>query len=119
MRAYEMMVIHDGEFDDAAVQDEIKSVRAALEEAGVEIRNVDFWGRRRFAYEINHKSEGYYSVYEVLAEGGALAPVERRLRLADAVVRYKVIRLPDAEAARRGLLDDGAADDEAADGSAA
>lgn len=109
-RAYEMMVIHDGELDDAAVQDEVKTVRSLIEGAGGTIAKVDFWGRRRFAYPINHKEDGYYSVYEILAAGGALDPVERSLRIADAVVRHKVIRLPEDEAARRGLL--GGGDDE-------
>ena len=68
---------------------------------------VDFWGRRRFAYEIDHKQEGYYSVLELLCEPGAMDPVERALRIADNVVRHKLIRLPDDEAERRGMLVDG------------
>lgn len=106
-RAYELMIIHDGDLDDATVQEEIKTARSTLEGAGATVAKVDYWGRRRFAYPINHKNEGYYSVYEVLAEGGALDPVERSFRIADSVVRHKVIRLPDAEAERRGLFGDG------------
>ncbi|MFT7646749.1 MAG: small subunit ribosomal protein S6 [Candidatus Poriferisodalaceae bacterium] len=105
MRVYELMVIHDGDLDDVQVQDALKQVRAWIEEVAT-IANVDFWGRRRFAYEIKHKTEGYYSVIELLAEGGAMDPVERLLRLADDVVRHKLIRLPDHEAARRGLIGD-------------
>ena len=41
---------------------------------------------------------------ELVAEGGAMDPVERGLRIADDVVRHKLIRLPDNEAAKRGLL---------------
>ena len=103
MRAYELMVIHDGDLDDVQVQEALKGVRGRIEEVG-SIANVDFWGRRRFAYEISHKTEGYYSVIELLAEGGAMDAVERALRIADDVVRHKLIRLPDEEAARRGLL---------------
>ena len=107
MRAYELMVIHDGDLDDVAVQDQIKDLKARIEEAG-ELKSSDFWGRRRFAYEIDHKSEGYYSVYEILAEPGALDAAERAMRIADSVVRHKLIRLPDFEAERRGLIGDGA-----------
>ena len=110
MRAYELMVIHDGDLDDVQVQDALKGVRARIDEVG-DIKSVDFWGRRKFAYEINHKTEGYYSVIELLAEGGAMDPVERALRIADEVVRHKLIRLPDDEAARRGLFG-GESDDE-------
>ena len=103
MRAYELMVIHDGDLDDVQVQDALKGLRARIEEVGT-LAEVDYWGRRKFAYEIDHKTEGYYSVFEVVAEGGAMDSVERVLRIADDVVRHKLIRLPDDEAARRGLL---------------
>jgi small subunit ribosomal protein S6 len=103
MRAYELMVIHDGSLDDVAVQDELKDVRSRIEDVG-RIMKVDFWGKRRFAYEIDHKMDGYYTVVELLAEPGAMDPVERALRIADSVVRHKLIRLPDFEAESRGML---------------
>ena len=71
MRAYELMVIHDGDLDDVQVQDELKDLRSRIEEVAT-IADVDFWGRRRFAYEIDHKTEGYYSVIELTAEGLSL-----------------------------------------------
>ena len=43
-------------------------------------------------------------MFEIVAEAGALDDLERQLRLADDIVRHKLIRLPDREAARRGLL---------------
>ena len=106
MRAYELMVIHDGDLDDVAVQDELKDVKSRVDAVGRVVR-VDFWGKRRFAYEINHKHDGYYSVMDLLAEAGAMDPVERALRIADNVVRHKLIRLPDDEAERRGILVNG------------
>ena len=66
MRAYELMVIHDGDLDDVQVQDELKDLRSRIDEVAT-IAEVDFWGRRRFAYEIDHKTEGYYSVIELTA----------------------------------------------------
>ena len=104
MRAYELMIIFDGELEDAAVEQQLAAVTAAVDAAGGEIKTTDSWGRRKFAYEIDHKTEGFYVVLEILAEGGALDELERTLRLADDVVRHKLIRLPDHEAARRGLV---------------
>ena len=60
------------------------------------------WGLRRFAYEINHKTDGFYVVVELLAPT-ILEEVDRTLRLADNVVRHKFMRLPLKEAHRRGL----------------
>jgi small subunit ribosomal protein S6 len=104
MRAYELMVIIDGALDDAAVDATVARITEQISAKAGEIKTTDRWGRRRFAYEIDHKHEGAYVVYEVLAEAGALDDLERQLRLADDIVRHKLIRLPDREAARRGLL---------------
>ncbi len=104
MRAYELMVIFDGDLDESSVQVFINRIHAQVVEAGGETRSTDKWGQRRFAYEIDHKNVGFYVVLELLAEPGALDRVENTLRLADEVVRHKLIRLPDHEAATRGLI---------------
>lgn len=108
MRAYELMIIFDGTLDDAAVTDQLTAVNTAVEAGGGRIAKRDMWGRRRFAYEINHKWEGIYVVLDIVTEGRDLHEVERQLHLADAVVRHKALRLPDREAARRGLLGEAA-----------
>jgi small subunit ribosomal protein S6 len=106
MRAYEFMVILDGDLEDTAAQARVKNITEAITAAGGAVHGkVDWWGRRQFAYLINKKEFGYYAVYNVLAPGGALDEFERSLRIADDVVRHKLLRLPDAEAARRGMAD--------------
>ena len=102
MRAYELMVIIDAELDDEVIDATVKRIADLIGQRGGEIRSEDRWGRRRFAYEINHKTEGYYVVWEFVG-GSDLDQLERALRLADETVRHKVVRLPDHEAARRGL----------------
>jgi small subunit ribosomal protein S6 len=104
MRAYELMVIFDSGLDDLAIDDQVKSVAAQIATRGATVATTDRWGRRRFAYEIDHKTEGYYVVWQITADGADLEALERSLRLADEVVRHKLVRLPDHEAARRGLL---------------
>ena len=103
MRAYELMVIFDGDLDDQAVENAVRQVHTQVGDKGGDVQRTDRWGKRRFAYEINHKVEGYYVVIEFLAAGGGLDDLERQFRLADDIVRHKLIRLPDDEAARRGL----------------
>ena len=103
-RAYEIMIIVDGDEEDTMVDEIVSQVEAWLGEADSRLAKTDKWGKRRFAYEIGHKSEGHYVVLEFVSEPRDMAPLERFLRLADEVVRHKLIRLPDHEAARRGLL---------------
>jgi len=104
MRAYELMIIVDAELDDEVIEAQVKRVAELVNQRGGDIKAEDRWGRRRFAYEINHKTEGYYVVYQFVG-GSELAQLERALRLADEIVRHKLFRLPDREAARRGLLE--------------
>ncbi len=104
MRAYELMLIADGDLEESAVAKFINQVTAQVESTGGRVATTDKWGKRRFAYEINHKTEGSYVVFEILAEPGALDGLDRNLRLADPIVRHKLLRLPDHEATRRGLF---------------
>lgn len=104
VRAYELMIIYVGDTEDAAVNESLGAVNRAIEAGGGKVVSTDRWGKRRFAYEINHRWEGIYVVLQITTEARDLHDLERSLRLADEVVRHKVIRLPDHEAARRGLL---------------
>ena len=104
MRAYELMVIIDGDVEDPQAQSWIKYVTDEITKVDGSIHGKpDWWGKRPFAYQINKKDAGYYLVVECLVAGGALDELERQLRLADEIVRHKLIRLPDAEAERRGM----------------
>ncbi len=104
MRAYELMVIVDGDATDAQIQGVIASVSVAVGAGGGTVAKVDNWGKRRFAYEIKHKNDGTYVVFDIATPASDLHELDRQLRIADVVVRHKIIRLPDKEGARRGLL---------------
>ena len=103
-RAYELMIIIDGDQEDTMVDEVVSGVDTWIQEQSGQVVKTDKWGKRRFAYEINHKSEGYYVVLEMTTGQVDMEPLERTLRLTDEVVRHKLIRLPDHEAERRGLL---------------
>ncbi|MFZ4514862.1 MAG: 30S ribosomal protein S6 [Acidimicrobiia bacterium] len=94
MRPYEVMVIFDPELDDVAVRDNVERSKKLIESMGAEPGYIDFWGKRRLAYEINRKTEGYYVVMQAMSEPAAMAELHRTLSLADEVVRHKVLRIP-------------------------
>jgi small subunit ribosomal protein S6 len=104
VRVYELMIIFDSDVDDSGIQQMLNRIGEMVTAGNGKVATTDRWGRRRFAYEINHKLEGYYVVLEIVTEALNLDDVSRVLRLADQVVRHKIMRLPDREAARRGLL---------------
>jgi small subunit ribosomal protein S6 len=98
------MVILDGDLDESAYEINVNTVTAGIAAEGGTVHSTDKWGKRRFAYEIAHKTEGWYVVLQVTTAGSGFPDLERQLRLADNVVRHKLFRLPDREAARRGLI---------------
>ena len=103
-RAYELMIIVDGDHEDATVDQIVTQVDTWIQDENGSLVKTDKWGKRRFAYEINHKTEGHYVVLEMTTGQVNMEPLERSLRLSDEVVRHKLIRLPDHEAQRRGLI---------------
>jgi small subunit ribosomal protein S6 len=105
-RAYELMIIIDSDVAEADVGAVVERVAGLVTDEGGSLASTDNWGRRRFAYEINHKNEGTYVVWEIVSETAGLPDTERQLRLADDIVRHKLFRLPEREAIKRGLLGD-------------
>jgi small subunit ribosomal protein S6 len=92
MRSYELMTIHRPDLAETEVRTSVDQIETILKAQGVEVGETEFWGKRRFAYEIDHMREGFYAVFYLNAEPGALDEVDRTLSLSDAVVRHKFIR---------------------------
>ncbi|MGY6500800.1 MAG: 30S ribosomal protein S6 [Acidimicrobiales bacterium] len=104
MRAYELMIILDAELEESTIQGVINRSGEIVAAGGGTVATTDKWGKRQFAYEINHQHEGFYVVLEIVTEASNLDDLDRFLRLADETIRHKILRLPDHEAARRGLV---------------
>jgi len=106
---YELMVILDPEIDERTVAPSLDKFLGVIRNDGGTIENVDIWGRRRLAYEIQKKSEGIYAVVNFTATSETTLELDRQLKLSEAVLRTKVLRSEEA-VARAGKL---AAADEA------
>ena len=95
MRAYELMVILNPEVEDRAVEPSLSKFLEIVTNAGGTIDNLDIWGRRRLAYEIQKKSEGIYTVVNFTASPETAAELDRVLNLNESVMRTKIIRPED------------------------
>jgi small subunit ribosomal protein S6 len=95
MRHYEVMVILDAGLEEDAIRAIADRARQIITNGGGTLDKVDRWGKRRFAYEVHHRSEGYYLLLEITADPAIVAALDRMLGLADDVIRHKVIRLPE------------------------
>ena len=96
MRPYEVMVIFDADQEEEAVRSAVERATQLLQSRGAELGYVDFWGKRRFAYRLKHRWEGYYVVFQAKSEPAAMDELNRTLSLADEVLRHKVLRIPEA-----------------------
>jgi small subunit ribosomal protein S6 len=94
MRRYEMMIILDPSLEERTVQPSLDQFLRVVTNAGGSVDKVDVWGRRRLSYEIDKKSEGIYTVVDLVAEPDAVRELDRQLNLNEAVLRTKILR-PD------------------------
>ncbi|MGH8915299.1 MAG: 30S ribosomal protein S6 [Acidimicrobiia bacterium] len=92
MRGYEVMTIHRPDLAEDEIEAKIGELETHLSGQGASVDGHDLWGKRRFAYEIDHLSEGYYTVVTFKAEAAAVDSLDRMLSLADEVVRHKIVR---------------------------
>ena len=94
LRAYEVMVILDPDLEERTVAPSLDTYLNVVRNDGGSVENVDVWGRRRLAYEIDKKPEGIYAVVTLNAEPATVKELDRQLTLNESVLRTKVIR-PD------------------------
>jgi small subunit ribosomal protein S6 len=100
LRPYEAAVIFDASLEDTIIRETTDQVVEFVRSHGGTTGRVDRWGRRTFAYELRHKTEGYYVFIELSAEPTLVAELDRMLTLSDDVLRHRVIRQPESVVGR-------------------
>ncbi len=96
LRPYEVMIILDGDLEERTVAPSLDTYLNVVRQDGGSVDNVDVWGKRRLAYEINKKNEGIYAVVQLQATPATVKELDRQLGLNESVVRTKVTR-PDVK----------------------
>lgn len=92
MRPYETMLLIDGRLPDAGIDAAVERFSALVAENGGSMTNVDRWGRRRLAYEIEDMQEGYYVVFTYDLPPDGQKPIEAALPFVEGLVRHKTVR---------------------------
>ena len=92
MRKYEVMVILDPDLEERTVQPSLETFLNVVRNDGGTVDNVEIWGRRRLAYEINKKSDGIYVVIDLNCKIETVKELDRQLNLNEAVLRTKAVR---------------------------
>ena len=97
MKAYELLLLLNPSLDEesrAAVLDKVQGVITA--DGGV-VDNLDPWGKRKLAFEIEKMTEGDYVLIDFHTTPAAIAELDRVLHITDSVVRYMIVRREDRE----------------------
>ena len=95
MNRYEVLYILASKLEDAARDAEIERFSKLVADNGGEVESVQKtapWGLKKFAYEIDFKKDGFYVLMTFASKPELPAELERRMKIADSVVRYKVTR---------------------------
>ena len=92
MNKYELAVVVSAKIEDEERAQVIEKVKALVERFGGQISDIDEWGKRRLAYEIQKMKEGFYYFIHFESEATAPAEIEKRIRIMDNVLRYLCVK---------------------------
>ncbi len=92
MNKYEVMYVIDATLEDSARNELIAYFSGIVEKNGGQVDRVDEWGKRRLAYAINYKTEGYYVLTYIQGPSELPRELERNFQINDNVLRYLVTR---------------------------
>ena len=92
MRKYETIFILDPSFDEETVKANIEKFKGVIENGGGTVENVDFWGKRKLAYEIAKVNEGFYTLVNFTAGAELPRELDRIFRITDGVMRHIIVK---------------------------
>lgn len=92
MNKYELAVVVSAKIEDDARAEVIEKVKALIERFGGKVTDVDEWGKKRLAYEIQKMKEGFYYFVHFEAETTVPGEMEQRMRIMDNVLRYLCVK---------------------------
>ena len=96
MNKYELCVVVSAKIEDDERAATLDKVKALVEKFGGQITNIDEWGKKRLAYEIQKMKEAFYYFIRFDAEATAPAEIESRVRIMDNVIRFLCVRQDEA-----------------------
>jgi len=97
MRIYELVFIIKPDLPEEEVDVVVSNIQETLEKGGATLDKLEKWGKRRLAYRVQKYVDGYYVLMQYSLEENLGLPkeVERRLRVADPVIKYLTVRIDE------------------------
>ncbi len=98
MNNYETVCIVKPDVGDDVVKGIVQKATSTIESGAGEVKKLEEWGRRRLAYSIGKKNDGYYFIVNYLSSPETSKELERLLRLNENVLRYQTVRVIEKKA---------------------
>lgn len=92
MNKYELVLVVNAKIEDDARAAVVDKAKAYVERFGGTVTEVEDWGKKKLAYEIQHMKEGFYYFIQFESDTTSPAEIEKRVRIMDNVLRYLVVR---------------------------
>lgn len=96
MNKYELALVVSAKIEDDARTATVEKAKEYITRVGGVVTEVEEWGKKRLAYEIQKQPEGFYYFIQFEAESNVPASVEQDVRIMDNVLRYLVVRKDEA-----------------------
>ena len=97
MKAYELLFFVAPSIDEDSRAAVMKRIETTIAEGKGTVDNIDVWGKRKLAYEINGLTDGDYTLIDFHANPENVAELDRVLRITDAVVRHMIVKRTDRD----------------------
>ncbi len=97
MKAYELLFFVDPAIDPETRAAVMKRIDVTIAAGNGTVDNVEEWGKRKLAYEINHMTDGDYTLINFHTDPSQIAELDRVLRITDAVVRHMIVARPEKQ----------------------
>lgn len=97
MKAYELLYFVAPSADETSLSNVEKRIEAIITEADGRIDDVDDWGRRKLAYEIDGLTDANYTLIDFHADPDSIVELNRVLRISDNVIRHMIVARPDKD----------------------
>jgi small subunit ribosomal protein S6 len=91
LNKYETIFIINNELDEEAIKELVEKFKNLLE-TSAQLESIDEWGKRRLAYPINDRNEGYYVLANFSAESSFPRELERIYKITDGIIKYMIIK---------------------------
>lgn len=99
MKAYEVIVILDPALTEEEVEGQINEIKEQVAKGNGEVQEIQRWGKRRLAYLVKKRREGYYVLFRLALDPKTLSSLEKNFKISEKILKYLKVRFEEVRIA--------------------